>query len=231
MSDEATTRPPATPWSVGPAWPAVPAEQSLQPLPEPVTDAAALQLLLVAIVGGLVAQGLFFGEVLGINLVIWAGFVLFAAFATRKRDVAMDRADLWLPPGCLAFAGFVAVRGDGALVLFETIVALTLLVASAIAMRGVAVTRATWRTAVAINAMVAAVVLVGAARLGGGFRPLRGLIKRESTAMQVAVGILLALPLVLVFGYLFSAADAVFATQLDRLVALDISVEDRKSVV
>lgn len=228
MSDEATTRPPATPWSVGPGWPAMPVQPPPPPRPltVPIADHAALQLVALAILGGAVAQGLFYGELLGVNLVACVGLVLVCAFVTRRRDVVVDRLDWWLPSACLAFAAFVAIRGDGALIVFDTLASLMLLFGSLVALRGVAITRGTWQTAAYVGAVAGAVVVGGAARLGGGFRPLRGLISRRSTAVRVVLGFLLALPLVLVFGALFSAADAVFATQLDSLLAIDLSLDE-----
>lgn len=225
MSDDATSRP-LPPWSPLPIGTPVAPAPPARALTAPITDEAALRLLLVAVAGGLVAQSLFVGELFGINVVIWTGFVLGAAVAFRRRDVAIDRRDLWLPPAALAFGAFVAVRGDAPLMLFNTLASWGLLVACAVALRGVPVTRGAWSTLLYVSGVVGALLLTGASRIGGGLRPLRVPMARESMVMRVVAGLLLALPLVVVFGALFAAADAVFATQLQRVLAVDLDLGD-----
>jgi hypothetical protein len=186
----------------------------------------ALLLLVVAVVGGVVAQALFVGEGLGLNVGVWSALVLGAAFLVRRREVAVDRLDLWLPPAALLFGAFVAIRGDGALLLFNTLASWVLLIAAVAALRGVAVTRGSLRALTYTGAAISGLIVGGAARLGGGLRPLRPGMARQSTAMRVLAGLALALPLVLVFSALFAAADAVFAAQLRRLLVVDVALHD-----
>jgi len=198
----------------------------MRPLTLAIADRTALLLLVVAVVGGIVAQALFVGEGLGPNVGVWSALVLGAAILVRRRDVAVDRLDLWLPPAALLCGAFVAIRGDGALLLFNTLASWALLIAAVAALRGVAVTRGSLRSLTYIGAAISGLIVGGAARLGGGLRPLRPGMARQSTAMRVLAGLALALPLVLVFSALFAAADAVFAAQLGRLLVVDVALHD-----
>jgi hypothetical protein len=224
MSDDVTARPTA-PWSTG-TLPPVASPLPGRSLIEPIADTTATRLLLTAVAGGFVAQTLFVGQALGINVPIWSTLVLVAAVLVRRGTAQLDRADAWLPPAALVFAAFVAIRGDPALLFLNTLASWTLLAASVAALRGVAITRGTWSALVVSATAVAAAVVGGATRLTAGLRPLSGRIARDSPAARVLVGLLLALPLVLVFSALFAAADAVFAAHLGRLLAFDVSLDE-----
>jgi hypothetical protein len=221
MFDEVTARP-TTPWSAGtlpPAAPPIPA----RPLIEPIADTTALRLLLTAVAGGLVAQVLFVSQGLGLNVGLWSALVLGAAVFVRWREAALDRMDVWLPPAALLFGAFVAIRGDGPLLLFNTLTSWALLIGSVAALRGVAVTRGSWNALAHTGAAVAALIASGGTRLAGGLRPLRSRVGPRSQLTRVVVGLLLALPLVVAFIALFAAADAVFAVHVRRLFAFDLA--------
>src|SRR5687767_11071828 len=120
MSDEATI-PSTTPWSTAPAAAAVSAPAPPgRPLTVPITDETAPRLLAVALLGGLVAQALFVGQSLGLNVGLWSALVL-AAVVLVRGGASMDRLDLWLPAAALLFGAFVAIRGDELLLLFNTL--------------------------------------------------------------------------------------------------------------
>lgn len=194
-----------------------------RPLTAAIGDQTALRLLILAVAGGLVAQALFVSEGLGLNVGLWSALVLGAAFFVRRREAALDQMDVWLPPAALLFGAFVAIRGDGPLLLFNTLTSWALLIGSVAALRGVAVTSGSWSALAHTGAAVAALVATGGTRPAGGLRPLRSRVAHRSHATPVVVGLLLALPLVVVFSALFAAADAVFAVHLRRLFAFDLA--------
>lgn len=177
-----------------------------------VPERRAAQIVLAALALGLAAQYLFVRERAGLNVLAGTALFLAAAWWLRRRDSAVAARDAWLPASALAFAALCAVRTDAPLVAFDALAALVLSLAWLIALRGVVVTdlplpvlglevvrmgwAVAWRMADA-----------GAAGVPVLRRDARG---RASAVGAYAAGLALALPFLVVFGSLFSSADAVF---------------------
>lgn len=182
----------------------------------------------LALTLGLFAEILFDGPAPGVNLVLFVAALLLAAVVIRRPSGAgLDPLDLWLAPAALAFAGFAAVRADPTLVLFDGLVAAALSAAAVVALGGSGVTRRTIVALIGLGAWVASIAAIGTGLLIARARPWVGLPAATSRAARVggpvARGLVLALPLVAVFLFLFAAADAVFARLLSDL--LDVSVD------
>jgi hypothetical protein len=197
---------------------------SAEPLVRRLPGAVAGSALLAAIAAGLLAQWLFAFQLLGLNFGLWIAVVLLAAWLYRPRDVTFDRVDAWLPVSAILFAAFVAVRADGMLLLFDLAAAGWLTLASVVAFGGRGVTRAAWQSVLAWAARAVAVFVVGAVYVLPGIRPLAGLFsrRRDGRWLPLLRGLLLALPLLIVFGVLFAAADAIFATQLRNVLNIGL---------
>jgi hypothetical protein len=180
--------------------------------------------LLAATGAGILAQLLFFGQLPGINFVIWVAAVLLAAAALRPADSTADRFDLWLPLAALAFSGFIWLRDDGPLVLFDVLAAGSLTLAAVAALTGHRVTRAGFAGAVRLGGAAVLVAWVGAVRLSPGLRPIGAAVRpgSNSTTVRIVRGLLIALPLLLLFVALFAAADAVFESYLHQVVSLNL---------
>jgi uncharacterized protein DUF4153 len=126
-----------------------------------------------------------------------------------------------MPAFAIAFALFIAIRGESAVVVFDLLALLTLAAAWSASLRGVTVSRLpvlrllreAWDTATGSlwRALPALPVGVRALPLG----PMR-----RHRLLPVATGVILALPLLLLFGSLFTAADPVFAKWWDDLIDL-----------
>ena len=186
----------------------------------------------VAIVAAAVAlavfgQLLFYGVPLGLNVALMVSITLAAAWRLRSPGARLDPLDAWLPVAAVLLAGFVAVRGDPALVFLDTIGALTLAGAATAAIAGVPVMR---RSAIGIARLAArflAACTVAAAPLLAAFqresRPL-GVLAPAGRATPVLRGVVIALPIVLVFLALFAAADAVFSRRVQDLFTLSFDV-------
>ncbi len=182
----------------------------------------------LALTLGLFAEILFDGPAPGVNLVLFVAALLLAAVVIRRPSGAgPDRLDLWLAPAALAFAGFAAVRADPTLVLFDGLVAAALSAAAIVALGGSGVTRRTIVALIGLGAWVGSIAAIGTGLLIERARPWVGLPTATSRAARaggpVARGLVLALPLVAVFLFLFAAADAVFARLLSDL--LDVSLD------
>ena len=131
-----------------------------------------------------------------------------------------------MPVGALAFASFAAIRADRALVTFDAMAALALAFGWAAAMAGVAMTRRPLSALVVTGADCAVATAVGAIRLSPALRTESDLGTSLRGRAALFRGLLLALPVLLVFVALFSTADAVFATFVRRVLAPDLELGD-----
>ncbi|CAN5718227.1 DUF4173 domain-containing protein [soil metagenome] len=188
-----------------------------------LSDSRAARIILVAAGAGLVAQVLFVGQALGINFGLWVSLVLLGALATRRPGVRIDPLDRWLPVAALALGWLVALRDDPTLQLFNLPAATGLTLASVVAIGGQPLTRLGARLVVGLGLVASAVAMFGAALLGHGLGPLFGLIGRGHPVLGVmARAMAIAVPLLIIFVALFSAADAIFAAQLATVANLGI---------
>lgn len=199
-----------------------PASQS-EPLVRPLPPAVAVRALTAALAAGVLAQLLFSFQMLGLNVPIWIAVVLAAAWRFRPPAAKFDRLDIWLPIAAIVFAVFVALREDVMLLMFDLTATGSLTLASAAAFGGHAVTRGSWLRVTALAVKAVGVFAFGAGYLLPGVKPLvaAAAVRRDTPSRSVLRGLLLALPLMLVFALLFAAADSIFATQLRAIVNLD----------
>lgn len=179
---------------------------------------AALTLVLAAALG-LFAQWAFYEERLGLNVLTALALLLMVGW--RLRWATPRRIDLWMPAFALAFALFIAIRGETAVVAFDLLALLTLAAAWSASLRGVTVSklpafrllREAWDTATGSLWRALPALPVGVRAL-----PLGSL--RRHRLLPIVMGIVLALPLLLLFGSLFTSADPVFAKWWDDLIDL-----------
>lgn len=193
--------------------------------PRPAMRSAG-RLVTVGLALGVLGQLLFFAPGLGLNVPLAVAAILLAGWRLRPPDRPLRPTDAWLPAAALAYAAFVALRGDSTLVALDLLAALVLTGASLAALGGftvasrplVALLRlmlrfAGWTAAAASWALFDVRPRLAAAS------SVRG---RSARAAPIARGLLIGLPLVLVFVALFSAADAVFARMVADLVGIDL---------
>ena len=177
-------------------------------------------VLLAAAGLGVAAQGLFYGVNVGLNVPLALALVLGVAWALHPADLRPRLRDAWLPIASLGLAAFVSLRGDTSLLVLDTLGAVALAGYSLASMSGATVMDRS---------------LSGLARLGGRLAhaagggvmsPLRRVREQLPTLLLpppgsqsrgVLRGLLVALPLVVIFLALFSSADAVFARLTDSL--------------
>ncbi len=185
----------------------------------------ARRLLALAIGLGVATDILFRGNAPGVNVPLDVALLLaagaLAAGPSRIRRV--DPLDAWLAPAALAFALFVALRADPALVVVDVLGAGILGGAALAALGGRALMRADAGQVVAAAGEMVFAALVGAIPLAGALRPRRGARTGRSAppwAGPVVRGTLVAVPLLVVFAALFAAADAVFAAAAGRVLEL-----------
>jgi Domain of unknown function (DUF4173) len=188
----------------------------------------ARALLVIALGVGALAELALDGPAPGINVPVLVATVLALAWVVRRPDRAPDQLDAWLPVTALVLAGFVAVRADPFLVVLDLIGAAAFTGASVVAFSGLAVTRRSLSVVVMLALWVTESALAGTVRLLRAARPPRREHPRRRPLWTGALarGLVLAVPLVMIFAVLFASADPIFRQGMDDLLGFRIDIGD-----
>lgn len=175
---------------------------------------------------GILAEIVLDGPAYGLNIPILTAAILALGWSFRRRGRALDPVDAWLPVTALILAAFVAVRGDPFLALLDTFGAVAFVGASLVAMSGLPVTRRSASAIAASGAWSLEAVAAGAPRAMAVARPgsngPRG--RLPARAATLGRGLLLGVPLALMFAVLFASADPIFRRGLDDLLGWRIDL-------
>ena len=169
-----------------------------------------------------------YGSAIGINAPILTATTLAAAWILRRRGRAPDPLDAWLPVSALVLAGFVALRADPFVAFLDLMGAAAFTGAAAAAFSGLAVTRRSVTVVLAMSAWALEAVIAGMGRALRAGRPVptTGPRQRPAWLGPVARGLVLAIPLVLIFAVLFASADPIFGRGFDDLLNFRIDLGD-----
>ena len=195
-----------------------------------MTRPVALRILVLAAAIGLAAQALLLDNLLGVNAAILAGCLLGAAFVLRPADRRIDPLDRWLPPTAMAISLGIALRADPVLLELDVAAACALLGASVAAIAGEGVTRRSAIRVAELGFLVVGWAGVGILRVTPALRrpadrDAEPIIARlPAWAGPIARGLLIAIPVLLVFGSLFSAADVAFDRLMGRLFTWNVDL-------
>jgi hypothetical protein len=191
----------------------------------------ATRALIGSAIIGVVAQAWLFRTALGVNVILLTAAVLATGWVIAGlagRADRLDPLDAWLPIGALVVAGMIGLRSDPTLVFLDAATGATLLAASMAALAGAAVTRRSALAITILGTVVIGWICVGILRLSiAARRPVDtpGWRSRlPARAAPIARGLLIALPVLLVFVALFASADAIFATFAGNLFAWQVDL-------
>jgi hypothetical protein len=168
------------------------------------------------------------GPAPGLNVPLMTGVVLGLAWIVRRPGRAPDPLDAWLPVTAIVLATFVAIRADPFVAFLDLAGAAAFTGASVVAFSGLAVTRRSLSAILAMGVWVVESTLIGTARLLRAARPRPGetLPHRPAWTGSVLRGLVLAVPLVMIFAVLFASADPIFRRGMDDLLGLRIDLGD-----
>lgn len=188
----------------------------------------ARRILLIALAIGVVAEIAIDGPAAGLNVPLLVGLTLAAAWLVRRPGRAPDPLDAWLPAAALALAALVAVRADPFVAFLDMAGAAAFTGASVAAFSGLAVTRRSATIVMTLGAWVLESALAGTVRALRVARPARGEGPRTPPAWlgPVGRGLVLAVPLVMIFAALFASADPIFRRAMDELFGFRIDLGD-----
>jgi hypothetical protein len=186
------------------------------------------RVLGAGLVLGLLAEIALDGSVLGIGLPIVVLGVLTAGWWVRRRERALDPLDAWLPVAAIIVAMLVAVRADPFLAGLDIAMAMALVGASLMAMSGLTVTR---RSMTVISMMAIwglGAVLLGSATAIRQIGPIRQALPGSVPTWVVPVGrgVIIGLPLAVVFVVLFASADPIFGGSVANLLGFRLDLGD-----
>ena len=188
----------------------------------------APRIVVVAAALGVGGQILFFGTGLGLNVPLAAAAIIVAGWRLRVDGRSVAWRDLCLPAAALAFATFFALRGDGMVLAFDLVAAVLLTAASLIAFSGRrVVARPTGELAAAVAEVAGATAVSAVDVIGSVDLPTAAAWRDRSRGLaSVGRGLLIGVPLAVVAGVLFASADATFASLVEDLVNVDLTLGD-----
>jgi len=188
----------------------------------------ARRILLAALAIGILAEVSMDGPAIGLNLPIVTATVLAAAWIFRRPGRAPDPLDAWLPVSALVLAAFVAVRADPFVTFLDIAGAAAFTGASAAAFSGLAVTRRSATAVMAMGLWALESVFGGTVRALRAGRPAASDGPRRAPAWfgPIGRGLVLAIPLVLIFAVLFASADPIFNRGFEDLMTFSIDLGD-----
>jgi hypothetical protein len=186
-------------------------------------------LLLVAVGIGVLGEIVLDGPAPGINVLVMTLVVLGAAWLIRRPGRAPDPLDAWLPLTAIVLASLVAVRADPFVALLDLAGVAVFTGATVAAFSGLAVTRRSLSVILVAGAWVlGSVVAVGTPSLLIEARPPRRELPRSWPAWlgPLGRGLVLAIPLVMIFTVLFASADPIFRRGVDELLGFSLDLGD-----
>jgi len=207
--------------------PAAPAADAAGPRPLIVR---AGRVVAAAAALGIAGQLLFFGVGLGINFPLAIGLLLLGGWLVRRRTPGPRDPDAWLGPAAILFAAFAAIRADPVMVTLDLLTSLALTGGALAAFGGLRVVERPFAGLVRVGLRAVGWALAGAVPAIAGalatLAPAATLTRRGRPVMPVLRGLLIAIPMVLIFIALFSSADAVFARVIGDLFGVRLDIGD-----
>ena len=194
----------------------------------PDARSTARLLLLVAFAAGVIGDVVLDGPAPGINILLMTLLVVGLAWVVRRPGRAPDPADAWLPLVAIVLAAGIALRADPFVGFLDLAGAAAFTGASVVAFSGLAVTRRSLSTIIAMGLWVTGAALLGILQLVSAARPPTGSarVTLPGWAGGLARGLVLAVPLVLILAVLFASADPIFQARMDDLLGVRIDLGD-----
>ena len=186
------------------------------------------RVLLAGLALGLLAEWTFNGSGLGVGVLILTLATLAAGWWVRRSGRSIDPLDAWLPIAAVVLATLVAVRGDPFLAALDVVATMALVGASLAAMSGLAVTRRTASTVVAMATLGLGNTLLGATQILTLAKPSREHLPNAMPGWVAPVGrgLSLGVPLAMIFAILFASADPIFRDAIADLLGVRLDLGD-----
>lgn len=185
----------------------------------------ALTILLGAALLGILGDALLRHSPWGVNFALWIFFLAAVAWVALRTGRNGPERSITLALGlAVLFAAGIALRDSGFLRTWDLLAVLAALSLATLASRGARLATGRVRDFAGGAALTGLGLTVGAVPLLTSDTPWTELTGRSGRRRMVSllVGTILAVPVAIVFGGLFSSADPVFETVVDALFGWDL---------
>ena len=195
------------------------------PTPDRIAPNLWLQIAAAAVVLGLLTNILFNGASLGLNVPLWIGALIATfLFAARRTDTPIGKLSISLLAASFGLSMMIVWRSAATLQLLLLTASISLLLLALVTHDESRARRASITLFFASLAFAARSTLRGTVLLPRSL-PWRESLDRDSRQRAQAIGraTLITAPLILIFGALFFAADAVFETWVRNSLTTDLT--------
>lgn len=175
---------------------------------------------------GLLGDHLFRAPVWGLNLALWSvvlvGYLLTLTGRPHEEAGPAVRPSPWVWVATLFFVAMWLVRDAPLLLAFDLLAVLALFCVALLQVEGVALPSGGAVALLTAPVRGAVHLAIGGLRLASVWRPLSAAPPVARHATAIGIGVLLAIPPVVVFGGLFTSADPVFGATVSWLTRVDL---------
>ncbi len=193
-----------------------------------MSRSTARRLLALAVITGLIAEAVVYGAALGANVPIMVVALLAFSWLLRPAAAVLDPYDLWLPFMAVLLSGSVAVRADPVAAVLDSLAAIVLTALAVTAIGGHPITRRAGERAAQLWQGIVEAIVLGTGRAIRAARPEAASTRRHLPAWAAPLGrgLVLGVPLAIVFAILFASADPIFRRGAEDLLRFRIDLAD-----
>jgi hypothetical protein len=185
----------------------------------------SLYVILMALGLAFVFNFLFFGKMIGISVLIFAIVLLGTVVAFGLREKLSFQKTWWMCALILFFALMPAVRANGFLTFLNVVATFGLLMLLAHHLVGTPAFVMKLRDYVLLAILVPLKMLAGAISTVSKIGQIHSNVKNRDIWIRALKGVIMAVPILIIFGLLFSQADLAFSKFLSNFI--DISISER----
>lgn len=183
----------------------------------------ALYVILISLGLALVFNFLFFGKLIGVSVFIFAVILLGAVFLFgRAENVSIQKVG-WMVLFIGFFASMPSFLDNVFLSILNIFAILGLLVLLAHELVGTPVFLMRFKDYIVMAVTVPLKMLIRAVQSIALLGQIHSKVKEHDVWLRVAKGVVLALPILIIFGLLFSSADLAFSQFVNSIVYIDPS--------
>lgn len=183
----------------------------------------ALYIILTSLGLGLLFNFLFFEKQPGISVFIFSGILLAAVYWFAKKEQLKTKKTLWIGSLILFFALMPTVRANDFLTFLNVCAVLGLLLILANELVGMPAFLMKFKDYAVLLVMVPFRMLARALSSLSLFSQIHSNVKNRDVWVRILKGLIMAIPVLIIFGLLFQSADLAFAKFLDGFINISIS--------
>lgn len=183
----------------------------------------ALYIILISLGLALIFNFLFFSKLIGISVLIFAVILLGTVFLFGRYQKLSFRKSWWLSFPILFFALMISIRANEFLSFLNLCAILGLLMLLAYELTGTPAFFMKLRDYIILGVWVPLKMLRRALSTVALMGQIRSNVKQHDLWLRIFKGVIMAVPILIIFGVLFSQADLAFSKFINSFVTINIS--------